>query len=56
MSQENVEIVRPATRRVTAKTSKPCSGVLDPEVEWHSALLKALEGGRRRCIGGQERH
>jgi uncharacterized protein len=44
MSQENIEIVRRGFEAGNRRDVEALIEVLDPEVEWHSALLKALEG------------
>ena len=44
MSGENVEIVRRGFEAGNRRDVEALIEVLDPEVEWHSALLMALEG------------
>ena len=44
MSGENVEIVRRGFEAGNRRDVEALIEVLDPEVEWHSALLMSLEG------------
>ena len=44
MSQENVELVRRGFEAGNRRDVEALIEVLDPEVEWHSALLMSLEG------------
>jgi ketosteroid isomerase-like protein len=44
MSEENVEIVRRGFEAGNRRDIEAMIEVLDPEVEWHSALLMSLEG------------
>jgi ketosteroid isomerase-like protein len=44
MSQENVEIVRRGVEAGNRRDVEAMIEVLDPEIEWHSALLMSLEG------------
>jgi ketosteroid isomerase-like protein len=44
MSQENVEAFKRALEAYNRRDIDSLIQVLDPEVEWHSALLEPLEG------------
>ena len=44
MSRENVEIVRRGFEAANRRDVGAMIELLDPEIEWHSALLMSLEG------------
>jgi hypothetical protein len=44
MSQENVEAFKRGAEAVTRQDLEALLDELDPEVEWHSAILMALGG------------
>jgi ketosteroid isomerase-like protein len=44
MSEENVEIVRRGFETGNRREVEAMIELLDPEIEWHSALLMSLEG------------
>ena len=53
MSQENVEAFKRAFQAINRRDVEALLEELDPEVEWHSAILMAL-GGERTVYRGHE--
>jgi hypothetical protein len=48
MSQENVEVFKRAFDAINRRDAEGLVSELDPEVEWHSAILMAM-GGKQTC-------
>ena len=53
MSQENVEVFKRAFDAINRRDPEALLSVLDPEVEWHGAILMAM-GGRQTVYRGHE--
>ena len=53
MSQENVEVFRRASDAINRRDADALVAELDPEVEWHSAILMAM-GGKQTVYRGHE--
>ena len=53
MSQENVEAFKRAFDAINRRDAEALLSELDPEVEWHAAILLAM-GGKRTVYRGHE--
>ena len=53
MSQENVEVFKRAFDAINRRDAEALVSELDPEVEWHSAILMAM-GGKQTVYRGHE--
>jgi ketosteroid isomerase-like protein len=53
MSQENVELVKRAVDAINRGDAEALVAELDPEVEWHGAILMAM-GGTQTVYRGHE--
>src|SRR4051794_40074126 len=53
MSQENVEIFKRAFDAINRRDAEALVAELDPEVEWHPAILMAI-GGKQTVFRGHE--
>jgi ketosteroid isomerase-like protein len=53
MSQENVEVFKRAFDAINRRDADALLSELDPEVEWHGAILMAM-GGTRTVYRGHE--
>ena len=53
MSQENVEIFKRAFDAINRRDAEALVAELDPEVEWHPAILMAI-GGKQTVYRGHE--
>jgi ketosteroid isomerase-like protein len=53
MSQENVEVFKRAFDAINRRDAEALLFELDPEVEWHSAILMAM-GGKQVMYRGHE--
>ncbi len=53
MSQENVEVFKRAFDAINRRDAEALVAELDPEVEWHSAILMAM-GGKQTVYRGHE--
>ena len=53
MSQENVEIFKRAFDAINRRDAEALLAELDPEVEWHGAILMAMGGNRTVYRGHQ---
>jgi ketosteroid isomerase-like protein len=53
MSQENVEVFKRAFEAINRRDAEALVAELDPEVEWHRAILKAM-GGTQTVYRGHE--
>jgi ketosteroid isomerase-like protein len=53
MSQENVELVKRAADAINRGDAEALVAELDPEVEWHGAILMAM-GGTQTVYRGHE--
>jgi|SRR5204863_4295111 len=53
MSQENVEVFKRAFDAINRRDAEALLPELDPEVEWHGAILMAM-GGKRTVYRGHE--
>ena len=51
MSQENVELVKRATDAINRRDAEALLSELDPEVEWHAAVLIAMGGTQVVYLG-----
>jgi ketosteroid isomerase-like protein len=50
MSQENVEVFKRAFDAINRRDAEALLSELDPEVEWHPAILMAMGGRPRRLL------
>ena len=53
MSRENVEVFKRAFDAINRRDAEGLLAELDPEVEWHSAILMAM-GGKQTVYRGHE--
>jgi ketosteroid isomerase-like protein len=53
MSQENVEVFKRAFDAINRRDAEALLSELDPEVEWHGAILMAM-GGKQTMYRGHE--
>ena len=53
MSQENVEVFKRASDAINRRDAEALLSELDPEVEWHPAILMAI-GGKQTVYRGHE--
>ncbi len=53
MPQENVEVLKRAFDAINRRDAEGLLAELDPEVEWHSAILMAM-GGKQTVYRGHE--
>jgi ketosteroid isomerase-like protein len=53
MSQENVEVFKRAFDAINRRDGEALLSELDPEVEWHGAILMAM-GGEQTVYRGQD--
>ena len=53
MSQENVEVFKRAFDAINRRNAEALLSELDPDVEWHGAILMAL-GGKQSVYHGHE--
>ena len=53
MSQENVEVLKRAFDAINRRDAEALLSELDPEVEWHPAILMAM-GGKQTVYRGHD--